>query len=121
MSAVRRLGEVSREYEALATDYAALAREAANAEAEHKRAKARHMVTARAEDPKLSAAWAETTADADEAVAALLSDRLLSAAVADAARAKLNQLREAVAVGRSVLVAERTADSIHASGTGGAS
>lgn len=120
MSAVHRLGEISRTYEALASDYLPLAVDAAEAESAHKRARARHMLTMRADDPKISAAWAAESADADDEVAGLLTARLTTAAVADATRQKLHQLRESVAVGRSVFAAERDSDRVHAGGTGGA-
>ena len=120
MSAAKTLGEYSKEYATKAQAYEALAMAAAKTEADHKHAKARHMVTTRMTDPKVAQSWAETLADADEEVATLHRLRLESAAVADAARAKLAQLREAVAVGRSFLVAEREADKLSAAGLGGA-
>lgn len=117
---LRRLGELSREYEARATAFEQLALNAAAAEADHKHAKAVHMVRTRHTEERVAQAWAETLADADEGVAKLHRLRLESAAVADAARAKLSQLREAVATGRSVMVGQREADRIHAAGLGGA-
>ena len=118
---MRRLGVLSREYEARATAYADLALNAATAEPDHKHAKAVHMLNTRTEDPKVAVSWAETLADADPEVAGKLRLRLEASAVADAARAKLSQLREAVATGRSVMVGEREQDRLHAAGVGGAS
>jgi hypothetical protein len=117
---MRRLGQLSREYEARATAYAELATSAANAEASHKHARAIHMLESRAGDPKMAVSWAETLADADPEVAGLLRERLETGAIADAARAKLSQLREAVATGRSVMVGEREQDRLHSAGLGGA-
>lgn len=117
--AMRRLGIVSRDYEQLATEYRDIAITAARAESDYRRLKAVTMLRATSEGS--SAAKAEIAADADDAVADACTAYKVSAAVADSTRAKLAQLREQVAVGRSVMVAERTADQIHASGSGGAS
>lgn len=117
---VQRLGQISREYEVKAGEYEALAIAAAKADAAYKVGKARHMARLKAEDPKASQSWADTLADADPDIAVLLEERFITAAVVDAAGKKLAQLKEAIAVGRSVYAGEREADRIHASGTGGA-
>lgn len=117
--ALRRLGAVSREYEALAQDYGRIAHEAAEAEATYRHQRARFIVTQRAGDPKASVAFLESLADADEGVSAALGDRLVKAAAADAARERLRQLREQVATGRTAVASEREADRVHASGSGG--
>lgn len=116
---VRRLGQISREYEVKAGEYEALAIAAARADAAYKVGKARHMARLKAEDPKASQSWADTLADADSDIAVLLEERFITAAVVDAAAKKLAQLKEAVAVGRSVVASEREADRQHAAGIGG--
>lgn len=116
---IQRLGQLSREYEGRANDYADIAKTAAANEARYRTVKAQTMLTATGSGA--SAAKAEIIADADPDVAQACWDFKVSAAVADAARAKLNQLREAVATGRSVLVNEREADRVHAAGLSGAS
>ena len=65
-------------------------------------------------------AKAETLANADDVVAAGYTLSLQTAALADAAKSKLTQLREQVATGRSVMVGEREADRQHAAGLSGA-
>lgn len=112
--AMRQLGVVSRAYEKLATDYRALAIDAAQAESDYRRVKAQTMLRATLDGA--SAAKAEIIADADDKVADACTEYKVSAAVADSTRAKLAQLREQVAVGRSVMVAEREQDKIHAQG-----
>ncbi len=121
MSAVRRLGAVSREYEKQADAYRDVAIDAAAAEAEHKAKRAQAILRFKAERERMSHAEAETRAEADETVAALYRERLITAAVADSHRAKLYQLREQVRFGVSAAVTEREADRIHASGWSGAS
>lgn len=118
--ALRRLGEVSRQYERAAVEYGPIAEAAARAEAEYRRTRARFVVTRRSEDPKASVAYLDSLADADETVSALLEDRLVKQATAEAARERLRQLREQVANGRTAVASEREADRIHATGTGGA-
>lgn len=116
--ALRRLGQVSAEYAERARDYGQIADAAARAEAEHRQEKAKavvwHKQSGAAE--KISMSEAEHRADADERVAGLYLQRVVTAAAADAARAKLHQLREQVAVGRSFAAAEREADRITATG-----
>src|SRR5664279_4299816 len=104
--AMRKLGLVSREYEALATEYRAIALNAAEAESNYRKVRAQTMLRAMVND-NASAAKAEIVADADDVVSAECTEYKCRAAIADAARQKLNQLREQVAVGRSVMVAER--------------
>lgn len=112
--AMRQLGVVSRAYEKLATDYRALAIDAAHSESDYRKIKAQTMLREIAAGS--SAAKAEVVADADETVADACTAYKVSAAIADSTRAKLTQLREQVAVGRSVLVGEREADKIHSQG-----
>lgn len=110
--AAMKLGTVSRAYEKLASEYESIAADAAIAESEYRKVKAQTMLRATVEGA--SAAKAEIIADADETVANLCLGYKTSAALADATRAKLTQLREQVAVGRSMMVAEREADRVHA-------
>ena len=117
-SPIQRLGELSREYERRANAYADVARDAAGNEARYRMLKAQTMLAATQDGA--SAAKAEIIADANPQVAQACWDYKVSAAVADSARAKLSQLREAVATGRSVLVNERESDRVHAQGMGGA-
>lgn len=114
--ALRRLGAVSAEYERLARDYGQVADVAARAEAEHRKERAKAIVWHKTSAEKVSMAEAETRAEADDNVSRLYLERLVSAAASDAARAKLHQLREQVAVGRSFAAAEREADRITATG-----
>ena len=111
--AVRRLGIVSRDYERLANEYRDIAQDAAQAESDYRKAKAQRMLRATVEEGA-SAAKAEIIADADDLVATMCTNYKVTAALSDATRAKLTQLREQVAVGRSMMVAERESDRIHA-------
>jgi pheromone shutdown protein TraB len=93
---------------------------AARAEAAHRHEKAKAMLRIKADvDFKMSIAEAETRADADDTVAELFQQRVVTAAAADALRAKLAQLREQVAVGRTAVVDERAGDQFHSRGYGG--
>lgn len=117
---LERLGEVSRAYEQKANEFAAVVTAAAEAEAGHKAERARAVLRFRAESDCRSMAEAEARAEADEQIAELYRQRLIAAAVADAHREKLRQLREQISYGRTHVVAEREADKLHASGYGGA-
>lgn len=114
--ALRRLGTVSAEYATRAEEYAGIADEAARAEAEHRKERAKAIVWHKTSAEKISMAEAETRAEADENVSRLYLDRLVKAAAADAARARLHQLKEQTAVGRSFAAAERFGDELHAKG-----
>lgn len=115
MSALDRLGAVSRDYQAAVAEYGPLAEAAAHAEAEHKRERAKAVLAAKAQtSERMSHAEAETRAEADDRIADLYRDRLVTAAKADACRERLRQLKEQVAVGRSYVVQERAADELHA-------
>ncbi len=115
---IRRLGEVSRDYEKRASAYETVRVDAAKAEAEYRRIHAEAMLRAMAEGS--SAAKSEAIANADAVVADSCWKYKVTDAVADAARAKLSQLRSQLEYGRTVVASERAADQIHASGTGGA-
>jgi hypothetical protein len=121
MSAIRRLGEVSRAYELAADEYRAIALRAAEAEAAHKSARARMILQVKArETERISHAEAEARAEADEEIAGLYRNRLITAALQDSHREKLRQLREQVATGRTAVTSEREVDKIHAAGLSGA-
>ena len=120
MSAIHQLGQVSRAYATAAQEYEAIAVAAAEAEATHKAERAKAILAARATAERMSQAEAETRAEADDRIAGLYRDRLVKAAQADAHRARLAQLKEQVAVGRSYVTSERAADQFHADRIGGA-
>lgn len=119
-SALGRLGAVSRAYEIAADEYRGIAQDAAEAEAAHKAARAKAILRFKAAGEKVSHVDAETRAEAQDEIADLYRQRLISAALQDSAREKLRQLREQVATGRTAVASERTADSFHAQGLSGA-
>lgn len=110
-----RLGAVSRAYEVAVDAYRQIALDAAAAEAEHKTARAKAVLHAKASsEDRVSHADAEARAEADDRIAALLMQRLTTAAIADSHREKLRQLREQVATGRTAVASERLQDQLHA-------
>jgi hypothetical protein len=120
MNAMDDLLAASRHYQQVANNYRRIAIEAAEAEAAHKSARAQAMLRFKAStSERMSHAEAETRAEADDAIAGLYRDRLVKAALAEAHREKLRQLREQVATGRTAVVAERETDRLHASDLGG--
>lgn len=122
LTPLQRLGEVSRQYERLADEYRQVALNAAAAEAAHKSGRAKAILSFKASTTeRISHAEAETRAEADDRIAELYLRRLTTAALAESHRAKLHQLREQVATGRTAVVAERAADGHHAVGLTGAS
>ena len=121
MSALARLGAVSRAYEIAADEYRGIAQAAAEAEAAHKAARAKAILRFKADETqRMSHAEAETRAEADETIADLYRQRLIAGALADSAREKLRQLREQVATGRTAVASERAVDGLHANGLSGA-
>lgn len=121
MSALARLGEVSRAYETAVGEYRGVAVAAAEAEAEHRRERAKAILRFKArDDVRVSHAEAETRAEADDRIADLYMKRVTTAAVADSHRERLRQLREQVATGRTAVASDREADRIHAAGMTGA-
>jgi hypothetical protein len=121
VSAIARLGQVSRAYELAADEYRAVALRAAEAEAAHKSARARMILQVKAiGTERISHADAEARAEADDEIAGLYRDRLIAAALQDSHREKLRQLREQVATGRTAVTSEREVDKIHAGGLSGA-
>lgn len=117
--ALARLGEVSREYERRVGEYAAIAEEAARAEAEHVRLRARAFVAYRIQEGK-AIGECERFAQADPEVVAAHDRRLVADAARDAAKQKLWQLQSQVEVGRSAAASERESDRFHSQGLGGA-
>jgi hypothetical protein len=121
VSAIARLGVVSRAYEIAADEYRGIAVAAAQSEAAHKAARAKAILREKArEDVRMSHAEAEARAEADDEIAGLYLDRMVKAALADSHREKLRQLREQVATGRTAGASEREVDRIHAGGLSGA-
>lgn len=121
MSALEHLGVVSREYQRMADSYRQVATDSAEAEAAHKVARAKAILRFKAtETERMSQAEAETRAEADDEISGLYRDRLVKAALADAHREKLRQLREQVATGRTAVASEREGDRLHAHGMDGA-
>lgn len=119
MSGIDHLGAVSKQYQLAADEYRGVATAAAEAEAAHKVARAKTALRFKDSGDCRSMAEAETRAEADDDVARLFRDRLITAAIADAHREKLRQLREQVASGRTYVASEREVDRIHAGGFGG--
>jgi hypothetical protein len=115
LTAIQQLGAVSRTYEATAQSFADIALAAAQAEANYRKVKAVYKLRAMVDGA--SAVKAEAMADADDDVSAACLAYKTSGAVADSTRARLAQLREQVAVGRSVLVNDRESDRVHAQGS----
>lgn len=111
---IRRLGDVSRTYEKAAVEYGALAVDAAQSEADYRRLKA--VFVTRLVNDGSTVTKAEYAADADDAVAAACQRFKLAAALLDAARSRLSQLKSQLDFGRSVLTTEREADRLAASG-----
>ena len=121
MNALSHLGEVSREYQRVADEYRPIVIAAAEAEAAHKAARAKAVLRAKATtSERMSHAEAETRAEADDEIAELYRQRLVTAAVAEAHKQKLLQLREQVANGRTAVTSERETDRIHAGSWSGA-
>lgn len=112
--ALGHLGNVSRTYAIKAAEFRDIAVAAAKAEALHKSAKAKAILRAQADGEGLSHNRAETIADADDEIGRLLTDRLVAAALADAHKEQLRQLREQVANGRTMVVNAREIDRLHA-------
>lgn len=114
VGSIRRMGQVSRAYEIAAGEFRPLAEEAAEAEAEYRRLKGRFVTVRAAAGDSISKA--EYAADADDEVAAACMRYKMGAAIAEAAKHRLNQLRTQVEVGRSVAVHEREVDKLESQG-----
>jgi hypothetical protein len=118
-TAAEYLKRINEEYRKLATDYWKVAKDAAEAEAEHKAQRAIFIIGLKDEKPSMSHAEAVTRAEADIRIRGLHRDRLLKAGLADSYREKLRQLKEEVPSARTAEVSERGTDEFHARGYGG--
>lgn len=115
-TAQQHYNAVSRDYALKASEFADLATKAADAEGRYKRGKAVFKTSLRDRGECRSDAEAETRADADDEIGGLLQERLLTAAVRDAAEEKLRQLRAQLDYGREVIKSDRDQDRLHAQG-----
>lgn len=88
---------------------------AATAEAKYRALKAKALTTAKFKDPKISLGLAEALADADDAVAEALTERLVTAAKADSVRSRLQWFRAKADAGRSEVANDRAASQLYAS------
>lgn len=113
------LGSVSRMYQIKAAEYEGVLVAAAKAKAAHTSATAQAILRAMAEGDRVSHAKAGTVAEADEAIATLFETRLITAAIAEAHKEQLHQLREQVANGRTFVASAREVDKMHAEGRAG--
>ena len=112
--AIQRLRRVSDAYEAKVGESASLYEVAARAEADYRAERAKAVLRHKATRDRMSVAEAETRADADNQVYQLHTDRLVSAALAEAHKDRLRQLKEREASCRTEVTTEREADRIHA-------
>jgi hypothetical protein len=87
---LERLSDLSM---ATVADYSLHAREAAEAEADHKRLRAKRILLAKSNGETKAQAAAEVIAEADDEVAAAYHRRLVSAAMADVDRESLRSIR----------------------------
>lgn len=121
--ALRRLGVVSRAYEAKADEYTTVCKELAKADSAYTRAKAVFKVEARFKanpEDKLSDVELETRAHANDEIAALYELYLVLKSTEKSLYEKLRQLKTQNDNGRSAVATEREVDKIHASGSSGA-
>jgi hypothetical protein len=116
---VNRLGEVSRAYDLKANTADEVYTAAAEAEATHKHEHAKAVLRFKESGERMSQGEAETRADADDEIAKLYRDKVVTKAKAEALKAKLTQMREQQANGRTAVVDERGVDEGHARGYGG--
>lgn len=121
---VQRLTSYALAYEKSADDYRQVALDAAAAEADHKAQRAKAILRFKASrepgEQRISQAEAETRAEADDNVAGLYLARLTTAALVDAHRQKLFQMKTMTEVARTVVASDRVADQFHANGMTGA-
>jgi SLT domain-containing protein len=120
MTALARLGEVSRAYEIAADEYRGVVVAAAEADAAHRKARGKAVLREKAQSPGMSHAEAVTRAEADDTIADLYLARVTTAAVAESHLEKLRQLKEQQANGRSAVATDRDVDRLHAQGLSGA-
>ena len=94
--------------------YADESQAAARAEAEYRKQRAKRKLQARHSGEATSDAAGDTIADADDTIADLFSQRLITAAIADASKQEILSLREAIGMQRTQIASERAADQLHA-------
>lgn len=116
---VRHLGIVSRAYDLKADTAEEVYTAAGEADAEYKHRHAKAVLAFKESGERMSQAEAECRADADDDIAALYRDKMVTRAKADALKVKLAQMREQQANGRTAVVDERGVDEGHARGYGG--
>jgi hypothetical protein len=116
---LRRLGDVSRAYDLKADTADEVYTAAAEADATHKHAHAKAVLEFKESGERMSQGEAEARADADDHIAGLYRDKVVTKAKAEALKAKLVQMREQQANGRTAVVDERAVDEGHARGSGG--
>jgi hypothetical protein len=115
-AALKHLGAVSRVYEVKADEYVTVCTDLAEAKAEYTHAKAVFKIEKKIHFLKISDVELETRAHADEHIAGLYRQMLLCEAAEKSLEAKLRQLKEQQANGRTAVVQEREVDQIHANG-----
>jgi hypothetical protein len=86
---------------------------AANAKATYKSKRAQRKLEAQARGEAKSDAAADTVADADETIAALHLNELITAALAESTKQKIYSLREDIGYSRTLMANERAADQIY--------
>lgn len=120
--ALRRLGAVSRAYEAKADEYIQVCDELAAADSAYTRAKAEFKVKTKfaAGGERISDVELETRAHADEEIAGLYAEYLRLKFAEKSLEQKLRQLKTQNDNGRSAVVQERETDKFLASGLTGA-
>lgn len=116
---VRRLGEISVEYQKRASEIEGILVKAADAEANYRATHAKRALSAMVTEAA-SAAKAEIIANADDEVSDACFSYKVQGALAEAAKCKLTQLRAALEFGKAKLYADLGTDKIHAQGMSGA-
>jgi hypothetical protein len=101
-----------------ASEYEEATTRRAQADVEYRQARAKRILLARSEGAK-SIAEAETVADADDAIAALRLQHLVTEGVCDGLTKSMIALRERIGFGRSRMANEREVDKHLSSAHGG--
>lgn len=116
-AALKHLGQVSRVYELKADEYINVCTDLAEAKAAYTYAKSLFKMEKKLDFLKISDVELETRAHADEKIAGLYRKMLLCEAAEKSLEAKLRQLKEQQANGRTAVVQEREVDQLHANGS----
>jgi hypothetical protein len=103
-------------YEVKADEYITVCTDLAEAKAEYTHVKAVFKIREKMNLSKVSDVELETRAHADDKIAGLYRQMLLCEAAEKSLEAKLRQLKEQQANGRTAVVQEREVDQIHANG-----